>query len=211
MVARHRWALVVVGVIGAGLVALLLLNGRSPGTPSAVSASQSPPAASPSQPASAPAPSPEPASQSGSTTQANPALDPKEAVTAARTVLAAFIKESQKDLATPEDPDPGLERYASGAALEEVQAQAGEFVDLESRISGSSRVVSMNPVRVEVDSTPARVTLSTCLDDVDVVLISPENPEGVSGGGRVLNTYVVELSDGLWKVVEHTYPDSTEC
>lgn len=211
MVARHPWAIVVVSVIGAAVVALVLLNVRSPGTPSAVSASQSPPAASSLEQTPAPTPSPESASPSGSTAPTDPPPDPNEAVTAAKTVLAAFIRESQKDLATPEDPDPGLERYASGAALEEVQAQAGEFVDLESRISGSSRVVSMNPVRVEVDSTPARVTLSTCLDDVDVVLISPESPEGVSGGGRVLNTYVVELSDGLWKVVEHTYPDRTEC
>jgi hypothetical protein len=152
-----------------------------------------------------------PASPTAEDSGPQPALDRDEAIAGATAAVTGFLRESQTLLADPGVPSAELERFASGAALEEVHAQAGEFVDLESRITGGSRVVSMTPAAVELDTAPARVRLSACLDDAQIVLVSPENPAGVSTGGRALNIYTVEWSDGVWKVVEHSYPDRTEC
>lgn len=140
--------------------------------------------------------------------------DPADAAASVAGALAAvdgFLTTSQQLLAAPDGSLDAVAVFATGSALGAIRAQADEFLDLDARIEGQSKVVNSSADESALAADPPTVTVSVCLDDSGVVVFTPENPDGVASTNRTLTRYTVVYDGQTWKVTQTSYPDDPDC
>lgn len=109
----------------------------------------------------------------------------------------------------------GLESIAVGAAWGELQSLAVERSQLGYRQVGEATVTSSAATAVDLVGPPPTVELEVCIDSsaVDVVDASGRSLKDLlyDPDGAVLNVYIAQYIDGLWKIVSHDIPDGARC
>jgi len=107
-----------------------------------------------------------------------------------------------------------FEEVASGAALSELQAQLLELDANDWTLQGTPTLENLTVTASDPGATPPTATVQVCVDSSDVTVIRPDgelaftvDPQVV----RALNIFSMQLIDGDWRVVEHTFPDDADC
>lgn len=109
-----------------------------------------------------------------------------------------------------------LEDVATGPALAELQSQVDEVTANQWSFAGEAAVSDVRVLTDPLEAGPADVLrVMACVDSSAVVLRDQDGAviqdAGPPGTRRSLNIYDLELRDGAWIVVDHSFPDTADC
>lgn len=125
-------------------------------------------------------------------------------------VLETWLAVSDQSLTDPSNLDEtGLERLATGSALEQLRSTAAEYDIAGLRQQGRHEIVSLETAA----DGPDEVSVDACLDRRDVRLLhSDGSPVLVRDlDDRALRTFVLRRSPTGWQVAELRFPEPDAC
>lgn len=221
---RNRALIAVVGavvIVLAVVVAVRVFGGESSGAAGQTSSSQPSSDASskpskPSKPSKSPTKSVRVSKLPDAMPDSAPQLDAaqKTAGTTATSRLGAFLNQSSAALAR-NNGKAGIDSYAAGPALGEIEALALQYDKEDMTISGAPKVLGSEIVAAKPSAAPPSVTVAVCLDNSSVIvrdakgrnLSKRRSPSEL----KVLNLYELQKLDGSWLVVNHSIPANSSC
>lgn len=229
--SRRRWVLpTVLGVVALAVVAggIALASGtlipaatdaapRTTSSESAGSAStdaQADASPSPADTATPAPPSSDPLPITAPTS--GPISDSEEAEVERATDTATTVVDTLNTIGKLGDGSAiGVEQIATGFVQGELEAFAREQLDLGYRQVGDAVVTSVTASDVNLESSPATMTLTVCVDTsaVDVLDAAGNSLKAslYNPGRPVTHIYGAEFVDDIWKISTHEIPEVQDC
>ncbi|QTV80183.1 hypothetical protein [Microbacterium sp. NIBRBAC000506063] len=149
------------------------------------------------------------------TTTAPLSDDERSEVARAEAAVEAVVAVTNEIGARGDGSTVGLPAIATGWALGELEARAREQLDLGYRQVGEAVITRIEASAVELDASPATMTLTVCIDvsGIDVLDAGGNSLKSslYNPGHPITHVYGAVFEENTWKISTHDIPDSEEC
>lgn len=148
---------------------------------------------------------------------AAPATTPADVLSTGEPVeglVAPALSASSKALGDPDGASTeSLDVVADDAALAAIESQVHEYQVLGWSQVGTPEIVSTEIVALDDDADPPTARVQVCLDHSTVQVLDSQGVSMVdeSAPMRTLQLWTLEQTDGVWVLVDQTFPDDPTC